>query len=73
MEIPKRVRPDQFARVGINATHLPTFAAFSLTQRGVRCTNWGIAGITPGAEYDPAEIKNAAIALLQDRNIRRIV
>src|SRR3954470_4514881 len=38
---PKPVSADQFARVGLNATHLPTFAAFSLTDRGVMCTNWG--------------------------------
>jgi hypothetical protein len=64
MKAPKSVNPDQFARVGINATHLPTFAAFTLTERGVLCTNWGLVGVTPGAEYDPAEIKTAAIALL---------
>src|SRR4051794_9631284 len=46
MKHPKPVSPDQFARVGLNATHLPTFAAFRLTERGVLCTNWGMAGLT---------------------------
>ena len=65
MNIPKPVTADQFTIVGDRTTHLPHFVTFVLTARGVVCANWGLTGITPGAEFDPAEVKSVAAELLQ--------
>jgi hypothetical protein len=62
--LPKPVTRDQFTRDGGRATHEPTGATFLRSGKGVVNYDWCLAGLVPGAVYDPAEIMDMAQTLL---------
>jgi hypothetical protein len=59
-KLPRRVTREQFTRDGARITHEPTGATFLHSQYGVVSDDWCLAGLVPGAVYDPAEIMDVA-------------
>jgi hypothetical protein len=58
--IRKPVTQEQFSVQHEYITHEPTGAKFLRRPHGIYNLHWGLAGLAPGAEYDPAEIKAVA-------------
>jgi hypothetical protein len=65
--IPKEVSAEQFSVDCDLITHEPTGAQFLVVPNGLVSTCWGLAGIAPGAEYDPAELKGVAQEIMSFR------
>jgi hypothetical protein len=61
---PKSATRDEFTQSNGTVVHEPTGATFVRNDRGIRATDWGLAGLTPGAQYDPAQIKDEACGML---------
>jgi len=70
--IPKRVSSEQFSVDCDLITHKPTGAQFLVVPNGLVSTCWGLAGIAPGAEYDPAELKCVAQEIMTFRRTRKV-
>jgi len=58
--VPQLVTPGQFTSDGARVTHDPTGAVFMRQGRSLVSEHWSLAGLVPGAKFDPAEIKKVA-------------
>jgi hypothetical protein len=67
--VPELVTPGQFTSDAQHVTHLPTGAVFAVQGRSLVSEFWGIAGLVPGAKFDPAEIKKVAYQLMRIERI----
>ena len=65
--LPKRVTREQFTRHDCRATHEPTGATFLRSGKRVVNYDWCLAGLVPGALYDPAEIMDMAQTILTEK------
>ena len=66
-DLPKRVTREQFTRHDCRATHEPTGATFLRREKRIVNYDWCLAGLVPGAVYDPAEIMDMARSILTEK------